>query len=132
MRSGGKSPGQKKSMRGVFTGYVENMPAYRVWDLLEKKIRNIAYNFCIAHEGYYPFRDKTNWPSEFVKPTRFYPDELSVRDAEEWAAFDFDDEDATDCRCDTKCYTCGCGAYSCCSYAYAYSCCFYAYAFACY
>ena len=62
MRSGGKTPGQNKYFRGVIVGYQENCPAYRVWDIADKKVRIVSYNFTIAHEGFYPFKDKSNWP----------------------------------------------------------------------
>ena len=45
MRSGGKTPGQNKYFRGVIVGYQENMPAYRVWDLKDKKVRIVSVQF---------------------------------------------------------------------------------------
>ena len=63
-RRGGKEPAQRRSFRGVLLGYLENMPAYRIWDLEAKKIRSVSFNFTICHEGYYPFRDKNMWPPE--------------------------------------------------------------------
>ena len=56
-RRGGKEPGQRKSFRGVVLGYVDGMPAYRVWDIQQCQVKLISYNFCICHEGYYPFRE---------------------------------------------------------------------------
>ena len=73
-RVGGKEPGQRKSFHGVIVGYGETMPAYRVWDLKAHVIKIVSYNFTICHEGYYPFRDKTNWPAECVSdPLVFAP-----------------------------------------------------------
>ena len=60
-RVGGKQPGQRKAMHGVMVGYVDGMPAYRVWDLQAKYVRNVSYAFTSAHEGFYPFKDKVNW-----------------------------------------------------------------------
>ena len=61
------------------------LPAYRVWDLADQKIRIVSYNFTIAHEGYYPFKDKSNWPpgSEDL-PSVFFPGEEGVVDSSEW------------------------------------------------
>ena len=61
-RRGGKEPAQRRSFRGVLLGYIDGMPAYRVWDIEAKKIRSVSFNFTISHEGYYPFRDKNCGP----------------------------------------------------------------------
>ena len=58
LRKGGKQPAQRKSFRGVILGYIDGMPAYRVWDLEKANIRQISYNFTICHEGFYPFRNQ--------------------------------------------------------------------------
>ena len=88
MRKGGKTPAQRKFFRGVIIGYADNSPAYRLWDIADKKIRVVSYNFTVAHEGFYPFKDKENWPTDEIFPATFFPvdDDLD--------AFDFDDEDA--------------------------------------
>lgn len=44
-RLGGKGPAQRRSFKGALLGYVENMPAYRIWDLQEKKIKSVSFNF---------------------------------------------------------------------------------------
>ena len=59
-RKGNKNPSQRRAFTGVIMGYEDNMPAYRVWHLEQKCLRRVSYNFCICHEGYYPFKDKTN------------------------------------------------------------------------
>jgi hypothetical protein len=66
-RKGGKEPAQRRSFKGVLLGYADNMPAYRIWDLGAKSIKSVSYNFTICHEGYYPFRERTNWPTESVE-----------------------------------------------------------------
>jgi hypothetical protein len=96
-RKDGKSPSQRRFFRGAIVGYAENTPAYRVWDLAAKTIRTVSYNFTITHEGFYPFKDKTNWTPDFkTLPVSFFPTEDGILDAEEWAAFGFDEEDATE------------------------------------
>ena len=40
-----KTPGQKKSLDGVIIGYVVDSPAYRIYDIEKRKIREISYNF---------------------------------------------------------------------------------------
>src|SRR5690606_27909690 len=57
-----KGPGQKKAFTGVIVGYAEGMQAYRVWDLEKKK--KVSFYFCIISEGYFPFKDRRNWPSQ--------------------------------------------------------------------
>ena len=49
-RRGGKGPAQRRSFKGALLGYVENMPAYRIWDLEGKTIRSVSFNFTICHE----------------------------------------------------------------------------------
>ena len=71
-RKGGKEPAQRRSFHAVILGYEEVMPAYRVWDLETRRIKLVSYNFTICHEGYYPFRDKINWPAEFMTTRKFF------------------------------------------------------------
>ena len=52
---GGKTPGQKKFFEGVVIGYVEGMKAYRVWDIKQKKIKEVSFYFSVVSEGYFPF-----------------------------------------------------------------------------
>ena len=90
-RRGGKEPAQRRSFRGVLLGYVEGMPAYRIWDLEAKKIRSVSFNFTICHEGYYPFRDKNLWPPECMDdPTNFSPVVDGVLSTIQWQKFGFD------------------------------------------
>jgi hypothetical protein len=94
-RKGGKEPAQRRSFKGVLLGYADNMPAYRIWDLGAKSIKSVSYNFTICHEGYYPFRERTNWPTESVEdPSCFSPVIGGVLTTIEWRKFLFDDEDA--------------------------------------
>ena len=57
-RQGGKQPAQSRSFKGAILGYVENMPAYRIWNFETHEARSVSFNFTICHEGYYPFRDQ--------------------------------------------------------------------------
>ena len=96
-RDGGKTPGQRKYFRGAIVGYAENTPAYRVWDIADRVIRIVSYNFTIAHEGFYPLKDPTAWPKDFLElPRSFSPTEDEVLDDTQWNLYEFDDEDATE------------------------------------
>ena len=58
-REGGKGPGQGKTFNGVIIGYVEDMSAYRVFDLGKRKVREVSFNFCVISEGFYPFKNES-------------------------------------------------------------------------
>ena len=91
-RQGGKVPSQRRSFRGVIVGYAENMPSYRVWDLAAKKLRYVSYNFTIAHEGFYPFKDKNIWEREWqFQPANFFT--TATMTERELESFDFDREE---------------------------------------
>ena len=51
-RQGGKGPAQRRSFKGILLGYMETMPAYRIWNLEAKKIVSVSFNFTICHEGF--------------------------------------------------------------------------------
>ena len=94
-RKGGKEPAQRRSFHAVILGYEEVMPAYRVWDLETRRIKLVSYNFTICHEGYYPFRDKINWPAEFMDdPENFSPLFGGVLTLPQFKRFEFDAEEA--------------------------------------
>ena len=96
-RRGGKGPAQRRSFKGALLGYVENMPAYRIWDLQEKKIKSVSFNFTICHEGYYPFRDKTNWPEECSEDPEFFSPTIDgVISTVDFEKFKFDPEDTSE------------------------------------
>jgi transposase InsO family protein len=92
-RPDGKTPSQRRYFRGAIVGYEENTPAYRVWDFQTQMIRVVSYNFTIAHEGYYPFKDKS-WLGKSSLPDLFYPTFEALQDNTQWDAFEFDEEDA--------------------------------------
>ena len=93
-RKGGKEPAQRRFFHGVILGYAEIMPAYRVWDLEARCIKLVSYNFTICHEGYYPFRDRTNWPPDSVNdPPSFSPLFGGVLTMPQWKLFGFDEEE---------------------------------------
>src|SRR5690606_30762375 len=52
--------------------YAEGMQAYRVWDLEKKKTKEVSFYFCLISEGYFPFKDRRNWPSQ-AEPLSFFP-----------------------------------------------------------
>ena len=96
-RRGGKGPAQRRSFKGVLLGYVENMPAYRIWNLEAKKIVSVSFNFTICHEGYYPFRDKTQWPPECVEDPEFFsPTVDGVISTIDFEKFKFDTEETSE------------------------------------
>ena len=93
-RRGGKGPAQRRSFKGVLLGYVENMPAYRIWNLEDKKIVSVSFNFTICHEGYYPFRDKADWPPECKEDPEFFsPTVDGVLSTVDFEKFKFDPEE---------------------------------------
>lgn len=98
MRKGGKHPAQRRFFRGVIVGYEDHTPAYRVWDLADRVIRVVSYNFTISHEGWYPFKDKdkVTWPAAPAQPDLFYPTIEASENPVQWSAFDFDDDDASE------------------------------------
>ena len=96
-RSGKKQPGQVKSMEGVILGYVDDMNAYKVWDLKEKKVREVSFYFTVVSEGFFPFKNKKNWPEEEEKePTSFFPTFETFLRGEEWKLFRFSPEEEKD------------------------------------
>ena len=96
-RRGGKEPAQRRSFKGAILGYEDGMPAYRVWDLVENKIVLVSYNFAICHEGYYPFKDKKNWPKEYLDdPECFAPTLTGVVTTTDLKKYNFDEEQMQD------------------------------------
>jgi hypothetical protein len=92
-----KTPVQKKSFKGVIVGYAENgsMEAYRVWDLEDRKFRLMSYAFTVAMEGYYPFKDRSKWLSEWEKvPVSFQPTLVSALNEDEWTMYRFGEEES--------------------------------------
>ena len=71
-RRGGKEPAQRRCFKGAIVGYAENMPAYRVWDLEGRDIKNVSFNFTICHEGFYPFRINRNGPRNFMRRPKIF------------------------------------------------------------
>ena len=102
-RRGGKEPAQRKSFRGVILGYTEGMPAYRVWDIEYRVIKKVSYNFTICHEGYYPFKEKSNWPpGSDLEPIYFSPRYADVISRSELEKFGFDEEDLAEVLVDER------------------------------
>ena len=94
-RETGKGPAQRKAFKGAIVGYTENMPAYRVWDFDALVIRDVSYSFTVCQEGYFPFRDRANWPPGALSdPVTFYPTLETFLDQEQWKAFGYDSEEA--------------------------------------
>ena len=71
-------------------GYEPGFRAYRIWDLGDKKVRVISYNFCVFSEGFFPFKNRSRWPDKpEVFPKYFFPTFEAFMDREEWRRFDF-------------------------------------------
>jgi hypothetical protein len=93
-REGRKTPGQPKSYDGVVIGYVLDVQAYLVWDIKEKKKREVSFFHSIIHEGFYPFRNKKLWSEEERKlPSCFSPTFEDIITEEEFRKFDFSEEE---------------------------------------
>ena len=73
-REGRKTPGQVRAYEGVVLGYAKDMQAYIVWDIKERKKREVSFFHSIIHEGFFPFRDKKIWSEEEKHlPSSFSP-----------------------------------------------------------
>ena len=73
------------------------MPDYRVWDLETGRIKLISYKFTNCHENYYPFRNQSNSPAEFVdEPENISPLCGGVLTLQQFKRFEFDAEEAED------------------------------------
>jgi len=65
-----------------------------VWDTDTKKIREISFYFCVISEGFFPFKEKKNWPlSEEEEPSSFFPTFQSFLLPEEWKKYSFSAEE---------------------------------------
>ena len=92
-REGQKTPGQAKCIKGVIVGYGEENRTYRVWDITARKLREISFNFSVVSEGFYPFKEKCNWPDDTTQlPSSFYPTFHTFLDEEEWRRYEFTPE----------------------------------------
>ena len=60
-KGGHKMAVQTKGELGIIMSVDEQMPAYRVWDVNGKKVRNIPMTQLVTHEGHYPFRAYNIW-----------------------------------------------------------------------
>ena len=68
-----------------------NMSAYKVWDIDTKARRDVPFAFTFIHEGFYPFKNKNDWPQDAdTLPLKFYPTRESILDRREWESFNFD------------------------------------------
>jgi hypothetical protein len=90
-----KTPGQKKAADGVILGYTEDSRCYRVWDIDNRKIRDISFNFCVISEGFFPFRSRRVRVSEKKEeePLSFFPTLQTLLEEKEWKKFDFSEEE---------------------------------------
>lgn len=92
-REGGKTPAQRKAFKGVMCGYIDNMDAYKIYDLETQKFRKVSYAFTVVSEGFFPFRDKRKWPrSVEEEPSCFYPSPEALADGEEWNKMEWDED----------------------------------------
>ena len=70
------------------------MQAYIVWDIRERKKREVSFFHSIIHEGFYPFREKGIWSKEEkALPRNFSPTFEDVLTPEEFRKFGFTEEE---------------------------------------
>lgn len=78
-------------------GNTSNMCAYKVWDVENKKNRDVSFAFSFVHEGFFAFRNWKDWPEPPEKTLiKFYPSRVSALDEREWGIFEFDLEEEED------------------------------------
>jgi hypothetical protein len=93
-REGKKTPGQAKSYDGIVLGYVLDMQAYIVWDIKERKKREVSFFHSIVHEGFYPFREKLGWSEEEKRlPRSFTPFFEDLLTPEEFKKYSFSEKE---------------------------------------
>ena len=70
------------------------MQAYLVWDIKERKKREVSFFHSVVHEGFYPFRNKKLWSKEERDlPLCFSPTFEDIITEEEFKKFDFSKEE---------------------------------------
>ena len=93
-REGHKTPGQTKSYDGIIIGYAKDMQAYLVWDIKERKKREVSFFHTIIHEGFYPWREKKLWSKEERElPRNFSPTFEDILTPTEFKKFCFTEEE---------------------------------------
>ena len=88
-----KGPGQAKVFDGILLGYVQDMRAYRVWDIKKKKVKEISYNFTVVSEGFYPFRNQVFRGIRDLEPATFFPTKEILSDRKELGRYQFSSEE---------------------------------------
>ena len=59
-----------------------------------EKNAKISFYFCVISEGFFPFKEKKNWPSkEGEEAKTFFPTFQSLLLPEEWKKFSFTEEE---------------------------------------
>lgn len=93
-RQGKKTPGQARAFDAVILGYANDMQAYIVWDLKERKKREVSFFHCVVHEGFYPMRNKITWTEEEKDlPSSFYPTIEDILTPEEFRKYEFTEKE---------------------------------------
>ena len=94
-KGGKKAAIYPKANAGIIVGIEDNMPAYRVYDINQNGlIRKIPFAQTITHEGHYPFRKKSNWPTQDLDlPLVFTPNAEAFQDIFEWMRYGFDESE---------------------------------------
>src|SRR4051812_17792297 len=58
----------------------------------------ISNNFTICHEGFYPFKEKANWPPECVDDPAYFSPKFGISSKAEWEKFGYDEEESMEAR----------------------------------
>ena len=70
------------------------MQAYIVYDIKERKRREVSFFHSIIHEGFFPFRDKKMWSEEEkLLPKHFTPKFEDIITPLEFKKYSFSDEE---------------------------------------
>ena len=71
-RTGPYGPTRLKSLKGFFIGYALDKKAYRVWIPESQKVKEVAFQHSVCHEGIFPWRSSKNWtPEEVDEPAHY-------------------------------------------------------------
>src|SRR6185437_4158606 len=89
-----KTPGQAKSYQAVIIGYIKDMQGYLVWDLKEKKKREVSFFHTVVHEGFFPFRERKEEREK--DPHTFTPTYEDILTPHEFMKFRFTEEEERD------------------------------------
>ena len=65
---------------------------------MRRTVRPTECGFTIAHEGFYPFKEKTNWPPECADDPAYFSPNFGISSKAEWEKFGYDEEESMEAR----------------------------------